>query len=63
MTALDEFHQDLRRGLDRLEEKGRLRSLRVAQKGLDFASNDYLSLNSSGRLLSLMQKAATDWDG
>jgi len=44
------------RDLDRLEANGRLRSL-TPERGIDFASNDYLGLAASGPLVSAARAA------
>ena len=46
---------DLEAELQALESKGLKRRLRVATPGIDFSSNDYLALNSSGRLLEIVK--------
>ena len=53
-NSLNAWSADLEAELRALEAKGLKRHLRVASPGIDFASNDYLALNASGRLLELL---------
>ena len=46
----------LERRLKKQEEKGLLRSLRVVENAIDFASNDYLGFSRSERLQQAMQQ-------
>ena len=54
---------DLSRELSDLREAHRLRSLKEGTGRLDFASNDYLSLNADGRLEGMLRELAGEWKG
>lgn len=54
--AQQRWREELRRKLEALKSSGLLRSLRPAGGRIDFCSNDYLGLNSSGRLHAMLQE-------
>lgn len=58
MKHLANWSSSLNAHLDRLKSEDRYRVLRSGQTGLNFSSNDYLSLNSSGVLWSMLQEIA-----
>ncbi|MCE9598068.1 MAG: 8-amino-7-oxononanoate synthase [Spirochaetia bacterium] len=60
---LTSWQQSLQDDLDQIERKNRTRILRINEGRLDFASNDYLSLNAGGRLKMLLEKQLAAWDG
>ncbi len=55
-TTLGRWQEQLRETLTDLSERQLLRSLRPHQGLVDFCSNDYLSLNSSGLLFRLLER-------
>ncbi len=61
MKAREEWIESLKTDLESVERKGRLRMLKTSSASLDFASNDYLSLNSSGTLLEILKTTAAGW--
>lgn len=62
MSSRDEWLKELRTNLVRLKERGLYRSLRHEENLIDFSSNDYLSLNSSGKLQQMMNKILLEWE-
>ncbi|MBI3395247.1 MAG: 8-amino-7-oxononanoate synthase [Spirochaetia bacterium] len=62
MNALAAWDADLASHLKHLKERDRLRSLHKPFGTLDFASNDYLSLNSDGTLLEILKECAGAWE-
>ncbi|MBL8019601.1 MAG: 8-amino-7-oxononanoate synthase [Leptospirales bacterium] len=58
---LASWQQSLQADLSVIEKKNRKRFLRVNGGRLDFASNDYLSLNSSGVIKELLKARLAAW--
>ncbi|MDH5657032.1 MAG: 8-amino-7-oxononanoate synthase [Spirochaetia bacterium] len=61
-NSLEKWKNDLSKTLRGLDENHLLRSLKKIP-GVDFLSNDYLSLNSSGLLTDRLKKITSDWNG
>ena len=59
--SLLEWQQELGRELAVLRGSSLLRTLGTHVPGLDFSSNDYLSLNSSGRLRAMLRETVEQW--
>ena len=59
-SAQDEWRRFLVSGMEDLREKDLLRNTAFIQ-GIDFISNDYLSLNHSGKLFSFLTDQIASW--
>ena len=63
MNTLQNWADSLQNDLSGLEKNHQLRTLYPHRGRLDFSSNDYLSLNSSGKMNQLLQDTLRDWNG
>lgn len=63
MNAKALWEGELLSQLEKLEAGHLLRRLDAKTYNLDFSSNDYLSLNSTGRLLSIAREEIENWSG
>lgn len=60
MKHLVEWQERLETELEHLKAEDRYRTLRSGNTQIDFSSNDYLSLNQSGRLVQIFKEAVAE---